>query len=57
MPEALGAITMLLVVVAVFWLVRRYAPPETCPRCGGTDLLFLGESMRECNGCGRIWIQ
>jgi len=22
-----------------------------------TDLLFLGESMRECNGCGRRWTQ
>jgi primosomal protein N' len=35
---------------------RRFAPPETCPQCGGTDLLFLGESTRECNRCGRIYI-
>ena len=57
MREALGAIATLLVVVAVFWLVRRHAPPERCPRCGGTDLLFLGASTRECGQCGRIWIQ
>lgn len=57
MREVLGTIATLLVVVGVFWLVRRYAPPETCPRCGGTELLFLGNSTRECSQCGRIWIQ
>ena len=56
MREALGAIATLLVVGAVFWLVRRYAPPETCPQCGSSDLLFLGDSTRECSRCGRIYI-
>jgi hypothetical protein len=55
MRETLGVIATLLVMVAVFWLVRRFSPPVTCPQCGGTDIVFLGDSTRECNRCGRMF--
>lgn len=54
MRESLGAIALVGLVVAVFWLVRRYSPPATCPLCGSDSWIIVGD-MKECRHCGRFF--
>jgi hypothetical protein len=52
--ESLGAIALLAMCVAVFWLIRRYAPAATCPHCGSTSWILLSDT-KQCRACGSLF--
>jgi hypothetical protein len=54
MQGPLGAVALVILVVAVFWLIRRHSPPVTCPRCRSGSWIIMGE-MKECRDCGCLF--
>jgi hypothetical protein len=54
MRQELGAVLLLAIAAAVFWLVRRYAPAATCPHCGSTSWIMLSD-IKQCRDCGSLF--
>ena len=54
MKGDLGAVLVLAVVVAGFWVLRRYLPPVACPQCGSGSWIILGDE-KACRDCGHLF--
>jgi hypothetical protein len=54
MKQELGAVALLALCAAVFWLVRRYTPAATCPHCDSASWILL-DDVKQCRDCGRLF--
>jgi hypothetical protein len=52
--DNIGALVLLAVVIAVYWLLRRYLPPVSCPHCGSGSWMVMND-MKQCRDCGSLF--
>ncbi|MEO5821252.1 MAG: hypothetical protein ABIT71_12175 [Vicinamibacteraceae bacterium] len=54
MHETLGAVVLVALCIAMFWLLRRYLPTVSCPNCQSGSWIILND-MKQCRDCGRLF--
>lgn len=54
MQGSFGALVLAAVAAGGFFLLRRYLPPVSCPQCGSSSWIILGD-MKACRDCGRLF--